>query len=60
MQNNTGKTVDASNSFYTSGSIHTVLLSNLTPDTTYYYRCPSSTPSDLLNQFLQAHAGLVI
>ena len=38
MQNNTGKTANASNSYYTSGSIHTVLLTDLTPDTTYYYR----------------------
>ena len=38
LQNNTGQTVDASNNFYVSGRIHTVLLSGLKPDTTYYYR----------------------
>ncbi|CAL5227608.1 g10610 [Coccomyxa viridis] len=37
-ENNTGMTVNAANNYYTSGSIHTVLLSNLMPDTTYHYR----------------------
>ena len=31
-------TVNAANNYYISGSIHTVLLSDLVPDTTYYYR----------------------
>ncbi len=38
MQNNTGQTVDKANSYYVSGSIHTVLLKDLTPNTAYYYR----------------------
>lgn len=38
LQNNTRQTVDKSNSYYVSGSIHTVLLDNLKPNTTYYYR----------------------
>ena len=32
---------------YTSPNIHTVLLNNLTPGTTYYYRCGDTVSSDL-------------
>ena len=40
MQNNTGQTENATNVFYVSGRIHTVLLTGLKPDTIYYYRSP--------------------
>ncbi|BDA46067.1 Purple acid phosphatase 15 [Coccomyxa sp. Obi] len=38
VQNNTGKTANPENNFYVSPLIHTVLLTDLAPDTTYYYR----------------------
>ena len=38
VQNNTGKVVNASNSIYRSGLIHTVLMHSLKPNTTYYLR----------------------
>ena len=38
MQNNTGKALDKADIFYVSGRIHTVLLKDLEPNTTYYYR----------------------
>lgn len=39
VQNNTGKTANPDNNYYVSPLIHTVLLTDLAPDTTYYYRC---------------------
>ena len=38
VQNNTGKVVNASNSIYVSGLIHTALMQSLEPNTTYWYR----------------------
>ena len=38
MQNNTGKALYKADTFYVSGRIHTVLLKDLEPNTTYYYR----------------------
>lgn len=38
VQNNTGKAADPNNSYYVSGLIHTVMLTGLAPNTTYYYK----------------------
>jgi hypothetical protein len=38
MQNNTGKASGKDHTFYVSGRIHTVLLKDLEPNTTYYYQ----------------------